>query len=121
MRILILIVALSVSGLKAVAQTPDWVGIWAAEQEWCQWADRVGSHNPAPIEITKTQVNGLENFCEITSVIDTGMYNAWTLALACSAEGETYDEVTMVMVDRTDTLWRWFGVGEPVRFTRCKE
>jgi len=105
----------------AQAENPAWVGIWTAEPEWCQWAHLVGSHNPAPIQITQTEVNGLENFCDVKSVDEIQPGGAWTLALDCSSEGDTYSDQTLLMLEDNDTLWRWFGAGAPVRFTRCKE
>jgi hypothetical protein len=118
MRGAVLTGILMLAGGAAQADEP-WTGIWAADPAWCVWADRVGSHNPAPIEITETEVNGLENFCAITSVTQIGQMNAWRLVLECSSEGDTYDDATLVMLESRDILWRWFGAGEPVRFTRC--
>ncbi len=110
---------LALTPVPALAAPPDWAGIWAAEPAWCQWADRVGSHDPAPIELTETEVNGLENFCEIRGVNRIGFDRAWVLDLACSSEGDEYDDRTLLMLETPDILWRWYGAGEPVRYTRC--
>jgi len=114
------VVVLALFATPAMAEVPPWVGIWAAEPDWCQYADRIGSHNPAPIEITETELNGLENFCAITGVKGNDDYRYWELSMMCSAEGSTYDETALLMLDGEDTLWRWYGVGDPARFTRCE-
>jgi hypothetical protein len=114
------VLAALLPGLAATAE--PWEGIWAYDPDWCQFAGRIGSHAPAPIEITATEVNGLENFCDVAAVTPGPGGNPWwSLTLDCAAEGDTYDAATLLMLENPDTLWRFDGAGAPVRFTRCKE
>ncbi|MCK4712817.1 MAG: hypothetical protein KAT26_08055 [Marinosulfonomonas sp.] len=105
----------------ALADSPDWVGIWAFDPDWCQYADQIGGHDPAPIGITETEVSGLENSCSITEVRSNEEKQYWEFTLSCSGEGEQYEDSALLMLDGPDTLWRWFGGGDPAKFTRCKE
>jgi hypothetical protein len=118
MRYLALILLFLTS--PAMAQTPEYVGKWAAEPEWCQWADRIGSRNPAPIEITETEVNGFENSCQITSVGTVFENDSWKMTLNCSSGGDTYEDWRLLMLGQPDVLWLWYRAGAPVRFTRCE-
>ncbi len=103
----------------AADQPLPFEGIWTAAPDWCRYADQIGSHDPAPIEITGTEIHGLENFCKITSRTGREGWNWWALDLSCAAEGEEYEDGTVLMLEDESTLWRWFGGGEPIRFTRC--
>lgn len=105
----------------AALATEPFEGIWAAEPDWCAFADRIGSHDPAPVRITATEIAGLENTCHITAIEARPDENLWHLTLACEGEGQTYDERTTLMLGDENTLWRWYGAGEPLRFTRCTE
>lgn len=120
-RLLPVVLAGAAWGSPVLAEPPAWTGVWAAEPEWCRYAGQIGSHNPAPILITGTTVEGLENFCDITRVRGNDGYRYWELALTCHAEGDHYEETTLLMLEDENTLWRWFGAGAPLRFTRCEE
>lgn len=100
---------------------PLWQGIWAYQSEWCAFADKIGSHNPAPIRLSATQFDGYENSCTITQSIQAGDQRAWILDMVCQSEGSTYDEQILVMLADDDTLWQFHGAGAPTQFTRCKE
>jgi len=99
-----------------------WQGTWAAEAEWCVAADRIGSVTPAPIAITKSEVLGYENSCDIKSVQEMDGAGAVHLHLSCQSEGSNSDEYRVLM--RTDetglAIWIWFGAGEPILFQRCE-
>lgn len=94
------------------------VGIWAAEPDWCQFATQIGSHDPAPIELTETEFLGLENSCAITEAHGTGIAHSWALRLVCQSEGDSYDDEMMVLMAGPDELYIYRGFA-PVRFTRC--
>lgn len=114
-----LIAVLSVVATPVLAEVPDWSGIWTSQPDWCQYADQIGDHDPAPIRITETEVTGLENSCTVTDVRGNEQMRYWELTLACSGEGEHYEDTALLMLDGQDTLWRWFGGGAPFKFTRC--
>ena len=103
----------------AEGAAPAWEGIWAAEADWCRFADKVGSHTPAPIALSRRSVDGYENSCAVTSVSQIGELRAWRLGLECQSEGASYDEDTLVMLESDDVLWRFWGTGAPVKFVRC--
>lgn len=113
------IFALTMVATPALAEAPIWTGIWTADPDWCQYADLIGGHDPAPIRITQTEVSGLENSCSITQVRDNAPKQYWELTLSCSGEGVEYEDTALLMLDGPDTLWRWFGGGAPYKFTRC--
>ncbi len=105
----------------ALADPPEWVGFWTTNLDWCQYADLAGQHDPAPIGISETEIVGLENTCSITQVRANEQNQYWEFTLSCSGEGEQYEDTALMMMDGPDTLWRWFGWGDPVKFTRCKD
>lgn len=104
--------------LASAAWAEDtWHGDWAGDLAWCENADRIGSTTPAPIRLGEHEMLGYENSCEITQAQDVGL-NAWVIDMTCQAEGDFYDERQLLMVDG-DTLWIWYGGGEPLEFRRC--
>lgn len=113
------ILAMTLLATPALAEGPAWVGIWTSDPEWCQYADMIGGHDPAPIRITQTEITGLEHNCSITAVRGNEPMQYWELTLSCSGEGEQYEDTALLMLDGKDTLWRWFGGGDPFKFTRC--
>ena len=40
---------LMLPGLAVAGDAPPWVGVWTAEPDWCEFADRIGRHDPAPV------------------------------------------------------------------------
>lgn len=115
------ILALALLATPAMADAPLWSGIWTADPDWCQYADMIGEHDPAPIRITEAEVSGLENGCSVTDVRGNEEKQYWELSLACSGEGEHYEDTALLMLDGENTLWRWFGGGAPFKFTRCED
>ena len=103
-----------------VSEEPPFAGIWAAEPAWCKYADRIGSHSPAPIRLTSRSLDGYENSCFIRQIDPMGEMKVWRLRMECQAEGSTYDEDTLVMLESKNVLWRFWGTGAPVKFVRCK-
>ncbi|PHQ98899.1 MAG: hypothetical protein COB39_06900 [Marinosulfonomonas sp.] len=114
------ILATALLASPVFAEVPPWVGIWTADPDWCQYAELIGGHDPAPIRITQTEVSGLENNCSITGVRSNAQKQYWELTLSCSGEGEQYQDTALLMLDGDDTLWRWFGRGDPFKFIRCE-
>lgn len=106
--------------LPCAALAEPWHGIWAGESEWCRNADRIGSVTPAPIALTADEVLGYENSCTVNSAQELPGMNTWQLSISCQSEGDTFDEERLVMVG-DNTLWMWWGAGEPIRFERCPE
>lgn len=112
-----LLLALLMLGSSLAAE--PWQGNWAAEPDWCVWQDKIGSHTPAPIAITATEVLGYENSCDIKDVIWISE-NAWKLVLNCYSEGSEYDDERVLLLENKNTMWMWWGAGAPLRFTRCE-
>lgn len=111
--------ALVVAPLPALAAEP-WEGVWAHDPAWCVHADKIGWHDPAPVRLTAGVFEGLENRCEVLALRGRPEASFWEVTLSCAAEGEIYEAAEVLMLQDADTLWHWFGGGEPVRFTRCK-
>ncbi len=114
------IFALTLLATPALAEAPNWTGIWTSDPEWCQYAELIGGHDPAPIRITETEMTGLENSCSITEVRGNEQKQYWELTLSCSGEGEQYEDTALLMLDGENTLWQWFGGGAPFKFMRCE-
>ena len=113
------LLAIAVLLLPGFADAEPWQGVWTADPAWCVNADRIGAATPAPILITAEQIAGYENTCWIRKVTPVGTMNAWHFTLECESEGSTYDDQTIVMIGDDNSIWQWFGIGEPVRFQRC--
>ncbi|MFK7938488.1 MAG: hypothetical protein AB8B82_03855 [Roseovarius sp.] len=104
--------------LPCAALAEDWHGIWSADPAWCVHADRIGSVTPAPILLSKAEMLGYENSCEIVTVTEITELNAWKIQTTCFSEGDSYEDARLVMIDG-DTMFMWFGGEEPIRFDRC--
>ena len=115
----IFLALLAVLGAAQPVAAEPWHGIWTAEPDWCRNAEYVGSRTPAPIQMTAEFVAGYENTCRVLDVRQVGTMQAWHLVLEGQSEGSVYDDATVVMLGDEGTMWRWFGAGDPVRFTRC--
>lgn len=116
-RAVILALALGGSG---AADAQEWTGIWAAEPDWCRFADRIGVASPAPIRITATVSDGLENSCDIAKTKRLGTMTVWHQRLSCMGEGVAYETERLLHLSGPDVLWIFGDGGEPVRFTRCQ-
>jgi hypothetical protein len=98
-----------------------WEGIWAAEKDWCQYADGIGSHDPAPIKITSSRLSGLETACDITRVKKIDQLQAWIIDMACSGEGQQYDDRELFLITRDALLLRYTMDGFAVEMHRCAD
>lgn len=113
------VLALLVPAAALADEAKPWIGVWTAEPEWCAHADRIGSHNPAPVQLTADEFLGYENSCAIRRLERVGALDAWQMELECQSEGSVYDDYALLLTEGRDVLWWFQGVGEPVRFTRC--
>ena len=102
-----------------VDENAPWVGKWAADPDWCAFADRIGSHTPAPVALTPTEFLGYENSCTITRVVQPGYMHAWLIRLDCQSEGSRYEDEMLVAVTRDGRLWWFDGASQPTPFVRC--
>ena len=98
-----------------------WEGIWAAEKDWCQYADDIGSHDPAPIRITSSGIFGLENSCDISGVKRIDQLKAWVIDMACSGEGQQYDDRELFLITRDALLLRYTMDGFAIQMHRCTD
>lgn len=108
------------AGMASGEDQLPFVGVWTADQSWCAYADRIGSHMPAPVAITRTEVLGYENSCwiiEAEPLNDT--WTAWSLKSECQSEGSTYDAEEIILIASDNEIWRFQG-GRPFRMTRCE-
>jgi hypothetical protein len=113
--------ALLLPALPAAAQEEPWHGIWAADPAWCAYADRIGSHEPAPVEFTAEAVRGLETACAVAEAAPDYENSFYVVTSVCTGEGTTWAQVEVLMLGEGEVMWRWTGTGEPVRLTRCAE
>ena len=114
-----LLFAAALCALPLAASADPWQGLWAADPAWCKNAGKIGSVPEAPIRMTGKRIEGYENACPIKSVRRLGPKNAWHLVIECVGEGVRYDEHSVLMLDDDGQLWRWFGSGAPIAFSRC--
>jgi len=98
-----------------------WEGIWAAEKDWCQYADDIGSHDPAPVKITPSRLSGLETACDITRVKRIDQLQAWIIDMACSGEGQQYDDRELFLITRDALLLRYTMDGFAIQMHRCTD
>jgi hypothetical protein len=119
MRFIALIVCLGVA-TPALAAEP-WEGIWSAEKDWCQYADEIGSHDPAPVKITSSQFLGLENACDVTRVTKIDKLQAWVIDMACSGEGTSYDHREIFFITSDDMLLRYTMDRHVIEMHRCPQ
>jgi hypothetical protein len=119
MRVIALIVCLAFA-TPALAAEP-WEGIWAAEKDWCRYADEIGSHFPAPIKITSSRVLGIENACDITRVKRINQFRAWIIDMACEGEGLQYDDREIFLITRDDLLLRYTMDSFAIEMHRCPQ
>ena len=115
--------ALPVVGLCAVfsgsAMAADsWEGVWAFDKDWCQYADQIGEHDPAPIKITRNEFVGLENRCTVTQL--DAVAGEIVLDLACEGEGIPSLDRVYLRVEGDTLKIRRTGEATTV-FHRCSE
>lgn len=101
---------------NAIAAEFDWEGIWTADPAWCEFADRIGEHDPAPIEITRQKMVGLENRCDVVKISKRKAETA--LSLRCTGEGEEYTDKIFVTA-KNNILKLRHSDGTVLSFTRC--
>lgn len=95
---------------------PLFVGVWAAEQEWCEIAP--GSGDPAPIAITENEFIGYENRCAIAQ-IEEGTEAGWRVTMTCQAEGVETTEIMELDIDG-DKLRLRRGDNPETVFVQCE-
>lgn len=83
---------------------PVYVGVWAADEDWCGVAP--GTVDPSPIAISENEFIGYENRCRLGDVQE-GTEGGYQIALVCEGEGVEYTETVDLDVD-----------GEMLRMTR---
>ncbi|MFD1911544.1 hypothetical protein [Halodurantibacterium flavum] len=88
-------------------------GVWAHDPDWC-------SDPSMRIEITESEIIGRENTCEITGRTEIEGLSAQHLSLRCMGEGMVSEEERLILIGE-DSLWQWFGAGDPLIFHRCSE
>jgi hypothetical protein len=104
---------------SATAEQPatyDWEGIWASEQEWCQFASELGEHDPSPIKLTRLEFFGLEVRCVVKLVYSS--LSEDVLNLKCAAEGEEYEDQISVRVI-AERLFIKDSSGSVTEYVRC--
>lgn len=97
---------------------PVYVGVWAAEADWCENAP--GSGENAPIAITEGEFLGYENRCLIGQV-EEGTEGGYLVALACESEGVERTEVLELDVDGEMLRMKREGADDETVFVRCPE
>lgn len=101
------------------ASAKPWEGIWAAEIAWCEFADRIGAADPAPVRFSATKIEGLESTCKISRAEPLAIPNAWVFHEKCSGEGEDYANKELVVFDADGRLVRFTPDAHLVVLTRC--
>ena len=101
-------------GAEPAAAVPAFVGIWAADTDWC--LNPSGDHRP--VQLTETRFSGYENSCEITEVTPTDV--GWTATFTCAAEGQISTEPVAIEADTQTLEINWFAQGgQSVEWRRC--
>lgn len=101
-----------------VLAADSWEGVWAFDKDWCQYADQIGEHDPAPIKITRNEFVGLENWCTVTQL--DAVAGEIVLDLAC--EGEAIPSLDRVYLQVEGDNLKIRRIGEDTtEFHRCSE
>lgn len=103
----------------ALAEDSPWIGDWAADPAWCAAAGRTGEVPEAPIRITATEFQGYENRCKITETDPLTVLPGAELVLECEAEGETFADARLLVIDAADSMLMLVPGAEPLRLSRC--
>ena len=113
MKRCVLVAILVLMPMAGMADTFE--GVWGHKKEWCSKTD-----DRTPFTITATEVQGYEGRCSIAKVETLGVGNSWRWQLKCSAEGTTFDQDEIVLIDHEGTLIRYHSDGLMFRYVRCK-
>ncbi|MGP3697512.1 hypothetical protein [Rhodobacter sp. NSM] len=105
----------------ARAEDSPWLGDWAADPAWCAEAGRTGEVPEAPIRITATEFVGYENRCRITEADPLQVLPGAELLLECEAEGETFADARLLVIDAAESMLMLVPGAEPLRLSRCPE
>jgi hypothetical protein len=120
--ILPIVVVFAVASLlccEANAKRERWEGKWAYKPAWCNQQrkpNEIYIDDPAPIDISKTEVVGLEYGCDVLKV--ERLTNGTRLALKCNGEGMEWRDKMMVRVVPTGLLI-WRQGDKPDLFSAC--
>lgn len=105
---------LALAAASAGAAEP-WEGLWAADPAWC-----AGGGEGAPVRITASAFEGLENRCEIAGIQPLGVGRSWRADLLCTGEGMTDRTSELFLLDSDGALVRYTEDGLAIRMTRCE-
>ncbi|WP_145104026.1 hypothetical protein [Cereibacter sediminicola] len=105
--------------MPALAEESPWLGDWAADPDWCAQAGRTGEVPEAPIRITDSEFLGYENRCRITEADPLQILPGAELVLDCTAEGETFADARLLVIDAADSMLMLVPGAEPLRLSRC--
>ena len=95
----------------------NWEGYWALETHLCQFKDKVGTTDPAPIHLDRDGMMGQEHSCKAAEISSIG--DEVELRLKCAGEGMEYEDRVSIRVIGTKTL-RMRRDGEKSKFFhRC--
>ena len=92
--------------------------MWAFDKDWCQFADQIGEHDPAPIKITRNEFIGLENWCSVTQV--SADMSEVVLDMSCNGEGITSADRIYLQVEGDSLKIRRAGEEADVVSSLCK-
>lgn len=102
---------------EAGGEGPAYVGLWAAEAEWC--ANEPGSSDTAPIAIREDGLSGLENECSFSEVSETR--GIWRATMSCIAEGQEEEERISMAPSAERMVLTYHSRGAASAYQRCEE
>ncbi len=102
----------------AANAAPEWTGKWAFDLAWC--SNTAETTDAVPIFLTDTELAGYENTCDIINHEPLAVDGGYLLNLSCSAEGETFDENMLVLVEGGNTLFLYREGPSMTKFKRCE-
>jgi len=77
----------------------------------------------APLYLADTEARGLEWSCDIWGVEPGMVAQSWQLSMTCSAEGETYEDNQLILLEDSQRLHVWSafdGAGYLVSYGKCQ-
>jgi hypothetical protein len=107
------------NGVSSKRLPERFIGIWAHQQEWCANSENIGVSERAPIRITATRLEGLENSCDVLSVATSSIGRA-VVDFSCAGEGVLYTQRKHMSLAASGILYIANEGNSETEFSRCE-
>jgi hypothetical protein len=108
----------SIVGTASFAGNYAFEGAWSEDADSCQYLD-LPEHELQPTRITNSVIEGYEWECSIFRIEQLPVGPAWLLDLYCSAEGEAWQDQTLLLLSEQEQLIMLSAGRVPVEMRKC--